>query len=218
MSALHPQPPPGGNINIGWQLEVGTTVTFLCACIAVTARTFARYRYSRIAWDDGLMVFALVCATLEHGWISMNLIQDPDTRPDRNNLRLDRSEQWLGKACVLPFSARGRQQPILDSTFTSILHQRFDMRQDFHLHLVPASLAWLSKSSHEMVNTDLRFLGFCSQHCRYSVSLSGLPPDRKILESIAQRRLLATGHPNITCLASRESVQSHPRQSNIRLT
>ena len=55
-----PQPPPGGNIDIGWKLEVGTTVTFLSAAIAVTLRCFTRLKYSQRGWDDYLMMFALV--------------------------------------------------------------------------------------------------------------------------------------------------------------
>ncbi len=53
-------PPPGGDINIGWKLEVGTTVTFLSAAIVVALRCFTRWRYSSRGWDDYLMVFALV--------------------------------------------------------------------------------------------------------------------------------------------------------------
>ncbi|KAJ8065136.1 hypothetical protein OCU04_005849 [Sclerotinia nivalis] len=61
MSAMS-QPPPGGDVNIGWKLEVGTTVTFLCAAIAVSLRCFARWKYSQRGWDDYLMVFALLQA------------------------------------------------------------------------------------------------------------------------------------------------------------
>ena len=56
-----PQPPPSGDVDIGWKLEVGTTVTFLAAFIIVAMRCFARWRYSQRGWDDYLMVFALVC-------------------------------------------------------------------------------------------------------------------------------------------------------------
>lgn len=51
---------PSADIDDGWQLEVGTTVTFLCAFIVVTIRTFARFKYARIGWDDWIMLFALV--------------------------------------------------------------------------------------------------------------------------------------------------------------
>ncbi|KAI2464342.1 hypothetical protein F4781DRAFT_74041 [Annulohypoxylon bovei var. microspora] len=57
-----PQPPPGGNVDIGWKLEVGTTVTFLSAAIVVALRCFARWKYSQRGWDDYLMVFALLQA------------------------------------------------------------------------------------------------------------------------------------------------------------
>lgn len=49
-----------GDINIGWKLEVGTTVTFLSAAIVVALRCFTRLKYSERGWDDYLMVFALV--------------------------------------------------------------------------------------------------------------------------------------------------------------
>ncbi|OTB04430.1 hypothetical protein M426DRAFT_261950 [Hypoxylon sp. CI-4A] len=54
-----PQPPPGGDVSIGWKLEVGTTVTFLSATIVVALRCFTRWKYSKRGWDDYLMVFAL---------------------------------------------------------------------------------------------------------------------------------------------------------------
>jgi hypothetical protein len=55
-----PQPPPGGDIDIGWKLEVGTTVTFLAAAVVVALRFFTRWKYSKKGWDDYLMVLALV--------------------------------------------------------------------------------------------------------------------------------------------------------------
>ncbi|TRX88282.1 hypothetical protein FHL15_010849 [Xylaria flabelliformis] len=58
MSA-RPQPPSDGDIDIGWKLEVGTTVTFLSAAIVVALRCFTRWKYSQKGWDDYLMVFAL---------------------------------------------------------------------------------------------------------------------------------------------------------------
>ncbi|KAI0546115.1 hypothetical protein F4679DRAFT_558528 [Xylaria curta] len=60
--AAKPQPPPGGDIDIGWKLEVGTTVTFLSAAIVVALRCFTRWKYSQRGWDDYLMVFALIQA------------------------------------------------------------------------------------------------------------------------------------------------------------
>ncbi|RYC64418.1 hypothetical protein CHU98_g1799 [Xylaria longipes] len=57
-----PQPPPGGDIDIGWKLEVGTTVTFLSATIVVALRCFTRWKYSQRGWDDYLMVVALLQA------------------------------------------------------------------------------------------------------------------------------------------------------------
>ncbi|MCJ1436771.1 hypothetical protein MMC27_006153 [Xylographa pallens] len=56
------RPPPGGDIHDGWQLEVGATVTFICASIAVGLRTFTRSKYTHMAWDDYLMLFALLQA------------------------------------------------------------------------------------------------------------------------------------------------------------
>ncbi|KAI0188959.1 hypothetical protein EV127DRAFT_114645 [Xylaria flabelliformis] len=54
-----PLPPSDGDIDIGWKLEVGTTVTFLSAAIVVALRCFTRWKYSQKGWDDYLMVFAL---------------------------------------------------------------------------------------------------------------------------------------------------------------
>lgn len=62
--ASKPQPPAGGDVDIGWKLEVGTTVTFLCATIVVALRCLTRWKYSKRGWDDYLMVFALVLALL----------------------------------------------------------------------------------------------------------------------------------------------------------
>ncbi|KAI1762789.1 hypothetical protein GGR53DRAFT_500025 [Hypoxylon sp. FL1150] len=56
------QPPLGGDIDIGWKLEVGTTVTFLSATIVVALRCFTRWKYSQRGWDDYLMVFGLLQA------------------------------------------------------------------------------------------------------------------------------------------------------------
>ncbi|KAK6591767.1 integral membrane protein [Botrytis cinerea] len=53
-----------GDINIGWKLEVGTTVTFLSAAIVVALRCFTRLKYSERGWDDYLMVFALLQALI----------------------------------------------------------------------------------------------------------------------------------------------------------
>ena len=52
--------PLSGDVDDGWQLEVGSTVTFICACITVGFRTLARAKYARLGWDDYLMLFALV--------------------------------------------------------------------------------------------------------------------------------------------------------------
>lgn len=53
-------PVEDGNHDIGYQLEVGALITFLFASAAVVLRTIARTKYSKVAWDDGLMLFALV--------------------------------------------------------------------------------------------------------------------------------------------------------------
>ncbi|KAI5925269.1 hypothetical protein F4810DRAFT_708655 [Camillea tinctor] len=60
--AANIRPPSGGDIDIGWKLEVGTTVTFLSATIVVALRCFTRWKYSQKGWDDYLMVFALLQA------------------------------------------------------------------------------------------------------------------------------------------------------------
>lgn len=60
MATALSRPPPGGDVNYGWQLEVGATVTFILASVAVGLRAFARSRYTHLAWDDYLMLLALV--------------------------------------------------------------------------------------------------------------------------------------------------------------
>jgi hypothetical protein len=52
--------PFGGDVDIGWKLEVGATVTFVSATIVVTLRCLTRWNYSKTGWDDYIMVFALV--------------------------------------------------------------------------------------------------------------------------------------------------------------
>lgn len=64
-TSLH-RPPPGGNVDHGWQLEVGVIVTFVSASVAVGLRTFARSRYTRMGWDDYVMLFALVSSACFH--------------------------------------------------------------------------------------------------------------------------------------------------------
>ena len=53
-------PPPGGDYDIGYRLDAVALSTFLAAAIAVTLRLYARLRYARVGWDDGLMLLALV--------------------------------------------------------------------------------------------------------------------------------------------------------------
>ncbi|TGO44080.1 hypothetical protein BCON_0613g00010 [Botryotinia convoluta] len=53
------QSSPSGDVNNGWKLEVGATVTFVSAAIVVALRCFTRVKYSERGWDDYLMVFAL---------------------------------------------------------------------------------------------------------------------------------------------------------------
>lgn len=52
--------PSDGDVDHGWKLLVGTTVTFCFAGIAVGLRIVARLRHARMGWDDHLMLFALV--------------------------------------------------------------------------------------------------------------------------------------------------------------
>jgi hypothetical protein len=48
------------DVSIGYRLEVGTTVTFVCAVVVVSLRMVARSIYAKMSWDDYLMLFALV--------------------------------------------------------------------------------------------------------------------------------------------------------------
>lgn len=52
--------PSDGDLDYGWKLLVGTTVTFGFASVAVGLRIVARLRYARMGWDGSLMLFALV--------------------------------------------------------------------------------------------------------------------------------------------------------------
>ncbi|PYH40407.1 pyridoxal phosphate-dependent aminotransferase [Aspergillus saccharolyticus JOP 1030-1] len=52
------------DVSIGYRLEVGTTVTFICACIVVSLRGVARSIYAKLSWDDYLMLFAVVQALI----------------------------------------------------------------------------------------------------------------------------------------------------------
>lgn len=52
--------PSEGDVNIGYKLEVGTTVTFIAAAIVVGLRFIARLLYARLGWDDYIMTFATV--------------------------------------------------------------------------------------------------------------------------------------------------------------
>ena len=63
MSKMPPRPrPPGGDVDIGYKLEIGTTVTFIAASIVVGLRLVARTLYARLGWDDYAMLFATVCS------------------------------------------------------------------------------------------------------------------------------------------------------------
>ena len=62
MSRMAPIPrPPEGDVDIGYKLETGTTVTFIAAAIVVGLRFIARMLYARLGWDDYVMMFATVC-------------------------------------------------------------------------------------------------------------------------------------------------------------
>ena len=53
--------PTGGDVDIGYKLEIGATVTFIAAFIIVGLRFIARMFYARLGWDDYIMMFATVC-------------------------------------------------------------------------------------------------------------------------------------------------------------
>ena len=62
MSAMAPIPrPPEGDVDIGYKLTIGTTITFIAAAIVVGMRFIARIFYARLGWDDYIMMFATVC-------------------------------------------------------------------------------------------------------------------------------------------------------------
>ncbi len=62
MSGKAPIPRPSeGDVDIGYKLEIGTTVTFIAAAIVVGLRFIARTLYARLGWDDYVMMFATVC-------------------------------------------------------------------------------------------------------------------------------------------------------------
>lgn len=53
--------PAGGDVDIGYKLEIAATVTFIAAFVVVGLRFMARMFYARLGWDDYLMIFATVC-------------------------------------------------------------------------------------------------------------------------------------------------------------
>lgn len=53
--------PAGGDVDIGYKLEIGATITFIAAAIVVGLRFVARQFYARLGWDDYIMIFATVC-------------------------------------------------------------------------------------------------------------------------------------------------------------
>ncbi|KAI8625458.1 hypothetical protein F5Y19DRAFT_479563 [Xylariaceae sp. FL1651] len=57
-----PQPLSDGDVDISYELEVGTTVTFIAAAVVVVLRYYTRWKYSQRGWDDYVMVFALLLA------------------------------------------------------------------------------------------------------------------------------------------------------------
>lgn len=59
MSAA-PRPPPEGDRSIGYRLEAVALTTLFLVAIAIGLRSYARVRYARLGWDDGLMVIAAV--------------------------------------------------------------------------------------------------------------------------------------------------------------
>lgn len=48
------------DVDIGYKLLVGTTVTFVSACVVVVLRAVARILYASLGWDDYMMLFAVV--------------------------------------------------------------------------------------------------------------------------------------------------------------
>lgn len=58
--------PPGGDVNIGYRIEIAATVTCVAAAIVVLLRFQARFKYARLGWDDYFMGFALVCLRAQH--------------------------------------------------------------------------------------------------------------------------------------------------------
>lgn len=64
MPGMSPLPGPSeGDVDIGYKLEIGTTVTFIAAAIVVGLRFVARMLYARLGWDDYMMMFATVCVS-----------------------------------------------------------------------------------------------------------------------------------------------------------
>ncbi|OJZ86453.1 hypothetical protein ASPFODRAFT_206891 [Aspergillus luchuensis CBS 106.47] len=50
------------DVDIGYKLLVGTTVTFVSACVVVVLRAVARIIYANLGWDDYMMLFAVAQA------------------------------------------------------------------------------------------------------------------------------------------------------------
>jgi hypothetical protein len=84
--SLKPLPQrPGGDEEIGGKLEVGTTVTFLLACIMVSVSLLARTLYGRLGADDLLMLFALM----------KSLFDSFGVYTLRSSLTFHRYKRWL---------------------------------------------------------------------------------------------------------------------------
>ena len=153
-------PPVGGDASIGWTLEVGATVTFICAFIVISLRAWARYKYSHLDWDDYLMIFAIVRPA--------RLLIDArstdsklDTSSSRNHLRLCLHKLGLRKASLLPDSGRGISRDILRSSGAGFLHRRPDLGQAFDLCLLSQINTWSEPEMAANIYLFYRCPGFC---------------------------------------------------------
>jgi len=112
------------NTDIAWRLEVGTTVTFLCAAIVVFLRIFVRTKYSPFGLDDAAMVFALVriLTYASHVGTVLMCCRAVDTGSTCDHFRLHHRQLWTRTTRDLHTQIPHRQCRVLRLSFTGLLH------------------------------------------------------------------------------------------------
>ena len=131
--------PLEGDIDQGYKLEIGATVTFIAAAIVVGLRFLARILYARLGWDDYLMLFAVVCApqamrrkecycSLRAACeLSAEFIYSLGSSTRRNDNRLCCNPLGPWSAHLFPKPRAASQAAVLFDACASLLHSRSDL-------------------------------------------------------------------------------------------